>query len=1012
MGVNSSEANYTFQDILPAFLDLASDVFWIQDIQSGNRTWFGQPERLQQYGLSNGNGPDDQWLKKIHHDDRDRINQLFAKFLADKSMTSFQFEYCINGRDRCYFIRDRVKLERDADGEPKRLLGAWRDITELMEEKQAHSETHEIQKQISVDYCQSQALLREKKKILQRLGEELQQNYDALLRTEFMLNKSQEITRTGSWQLDLKTGKFSCSNEFYAIHGTHEAFDFGNRELLRNLYGADNSERLLLGLDRVKREGQPLDTTFRYVTSSGCQRWLRWIAYPLYNKETISEINGVVHDITPFKETEEKLRASEEKFFTLFKFNPDFMSLARESDGIIVDVNDKAQIVSGYTEAEMIGKTAAELNLWVDLSQMKEFFIQYSEQGKASIEATWKKKTGELLYILLSSVRLSIGNQYYRLSLVKDITSRKKAEEKFNLAFNLNPDLMFIMHEKDSIIVDININVTEVLGFTRDEVVGKTALDINLWVNPEERQKFFKQYLKEGKVSYETKFRKKNGQEIYAWVSSVRIQLFDEHFVLTSIKDITARMQAEKIFQTVFRSSPDMMALVRKKDGVLIDVNDHVYDSIGFTREELIGRRTDDLDIWFDNSEKKAAPELTITEPHVTYEARLKSKSGREVFVLVSSSLVEIAGETHILYLTKDITDRKRAENKLRYSEANLAATINNTNTVIWSIDTNYLLLAQNEASRQYTKKYFGKYLEIGQPVQVFDDVEDEATRKYWKEIYQRAFNGEHVTRLHEEFGRYFDVSINPIVDNDKVVGLTVFSMDITDRIAREQQVVKNLEHLAEAEKRIGELKLMSLRAAMNPHFIFNALNSIQFFITTNESEQAIQYLSTFSKLIRGILNASAQKKIRLSEELDLLRHYIHLEQVRFEDKFVVRFDIDRNIDKENIEVPSLLIQPFVENAIVHGLSHKESDGILSISAKQLDENRLFFQITDNGIGRDAAKKLQTSNRGTHRSLGVSLAEERLKMINGESHLTVETEDLYVKGRPAGTQVRIWFQLS
>ena len=129
-------------------------------------------------------------------------------------------------------------------------------------------------------------MLREKEKILQRLSKELQQNYDALSRTEFMLNKSQEITRTGSWQLDLKTGKFSCSNEFYAIHGTYEDFDFGDREFLRDLYGAENSERVLSGLESVKREGRPLDTTFRYVTSSGSQRWLRWIAYPFYNKET------------------------------------------------------------------------------------------------------------------------------------------------------------------------------------------------------------------------------------------------------------------------------------------------------------------------------------------------------------------------------------------------------------------------------------------------------------------------------------------------------------------------------------------------------------------------------------------------------------------------------------------------------------------------------------------------------------------------------------------------------
>ena len=1013
MGINATpEPVNIFQDIMPTFLEIASDVFWMWDMQAGNRTWFAQQETLKKYNLSDGNDRHDEWTKGIHPDDRGRVNQLFEKFLTDNSTTDFQLEYCIKGRDRYYFIRDKVKVERDSSGKPKRCLGAWNDVTELHDKNEELARIQETQKQASTDYYQSQAELREKQIMLQRLSKELQQNYKMLSRTEFMLNKSQEITRTGSWQLDLKTGKFSCSHEFYAIHGTTNDFDFGGREFLHVLYGAENGARVLAGLEKTKLEGRPLDMTFRYVSSSGSHRWLRWIAYPFYNKEAISEINGVVHDITTFKDTEEKLRASEEKFFTLFKFNPDFMSLARESDGIIVEANDKAAAVSGYTESEIIGKTAAELDLWVDPGQLKEFFVQYSAHGKASTEAEWRKKTGEFLYVLVSSVRVSISDQYYRLSIVKDITSRKKAEEKFNMAFSLNPDLMTIMHEKDSTIVDINRNVTEVLGFTREEVIGRTALDLNLWVNPEERQKFFKQYEKEGKISYETKLRKKNGQEIYAWISSVRIQLFDEQFILTSIKDITARMQAEKIFQTVFRSSPDMMAIVRKKDDILIDINDNVYDSIGFTREELIGRKAGELDIWFDPSEMVHAPEVSLADSIVTYEARLKSKSGKEVFVLVSASLIEISGEPHVLYITKDITDRKRAEDKLRYSEANLAATISNTDTVIWSIDTHYKLIAQNEASCQYAKKYFGKCIQIGESLDVFDDVVDEATKKYWDEKYKRVFSGEHVTCLYEKFNRYFDVSIKPIVDSEKVVGLTVFSVDITDRITREQQVVKNLEQLAEAEKRIGELKLMSLRSAMNPHFIFNALNSIQFFISTNDSEQAIQYLSTFSMLIRGILNASAQKRTRLAEELDLLRNYIDLEQVRFEDKFVVNFDIDRNIDKENIEIPSLLIQPFVENAIVHGLSHKESDGILKISAKQLDENQLYFEITDNGIGREASKKLQPSNRKNYKSMGVSLAEERLKMINGDSHLTVETEDLYAGDKPSGTRVRIWFQLN
>ncbi len=377
MGINSrTEPDSIFQEILPAFLEIVSDVFWIQDMQTGNRTWFAHEGTLQKYNLPKGDGQREKWQENIHQDDHDKINQVFEKFLADKSTTSFHLEYCIKGHDRFYFIRDKIKVERDNSGKPKRCLGAWNDITELHDNKE---ELVAIQKQVRADHHQNQAELREKEKMLQRLSKELQQNYEVLSRTEFILNKSQEITKTGSWRLDLKTGKFSGSNEFYAIHGKYNDFNFYNREFLDVLYGAENSERVLAGLQRIKLEGRPLDTTFQYVTSSGNQRWLRWIAYPFYNKETISEINGVVHDITTFKETEEKLRASEEKFFTLFKFNPDFMSLARESDGIIVDVNDKAQVVSGYTESEMIGKTAAQLNLWVNPSQLKEFFVQYSE---------------------------------------------------------------------------------------------------------------------------------------------------------------------------------------------------------------------------------------------------------------------------------------------------------------------------------------------------------------------------------------------------------------------------------------------------------------------------------------------------------------------------------------------------------------------------------------------------------------------------------------------------------
>jgi PAS domain S-box-containing protein len=864
--------------------------------------------------------------------------------------------------------------------------------------------------QLTPDLLQMQSLLKKKEEELERLNKKLQENAELLSRTEFMLNKSQQITKTGSWEIDLRTGKFSCSNEFYAVHGIDKNFDLSDQSFfVQILYGTQNSTKILSGLEGLRRQGTPLDITFQYTTGIGCRRWFRLIAYPFYSKETMTEITGVVHDITSFKETEERLSASEEKFFTLFKFTPDFMSLARESDGVIVEVNDKAIALTGYSEEEMNGKRASELHLWEDPKELDEFFLQYSKNSKATAEVSWRKKNGERLHVMISSVRVVIAGEYYRLSLVKDITSRKKAEQKFNAAFNLNPDLMALLREEDSTVEAINENITDMLGYTRQEVAGKTGLDINLWVNLEDRRKFYEQYSANHKASCEAKWRKKNGQEIYVLLSAARIQLYSEGFILISVKDITARMQAEKMFQTVFRSSPDMMAIVRKKDLIIIDVNDRVYDATGFQREEFIGQHTQKMNIWFSEEDRVQAHADTTGDVSV-YEARLRRKDGKEIFVLISSSLIEVSGEPHVLYITKDITDRKRTQDKLRYSEANLAATINNTQMMIWSLDTNYYLIAQNEATRQFAEKYFGRSIEVGQPIFAPDNEMDPVVA-FWSELYKKVFQGEHVHCFHTEFGHQFEISINPIRDNGKVVGLTVFSMDITDRIARELEVVANLERLAEAEKRIGELKLMSLRSAMNPHFIFNALNSIQFFISKNEREQAIQYLSTFSKLIRGILMGSAQKRIRLSEELDLLKHYIDLEMVRFENKFDVKFSIDPNVDKDSIEVPSLLIQPFVENAILHGLSNRESGGILRISIRQQSEDRVLFEVEDNGIGRDAARKLRDLHQKNHKSLGISLAEERLKMINSDSHVSIETDDLYAGKKPSGTRVKIWLRI-
>ena len=198
----------------------------------------------------------------------------------------------------------------------------------------------------------------------------------------------------------------------------------------------------------------------------------------------------------------------------------------------------------------------------------------------------------------------------------------------------------------------------------------------------------------------------------------------------------------------------------------------------------------------------------------------------------------------------------------------------------------------------------------------------------------------------------------------------------------------------------------MALRAAMNPHFIFNTLNSIQFYIMENDQVNAVSYLSTFSKLIRGILNNSVHHKVKLSDELEMLQHYISLEQMRFENKFDFVLCIPDELDVESIEIPSRLIQPYVENAILHGLYNKKERGALKISVYEKDDS-VLFEIEDDGVGREMAMRIRQQNFPKHKSMGTALTEERLKLINAQDVVSFEIVDLMNDSQPAGTKVKI-----
>jgi tetratricopeptide (TPR) repeat protein len=189
-------------------------------------------------------------------------------------------------------------------------------------------------------------------------------------------------------------------------------------------------------------------------------------------------------------------------------------------------------------------------------------------------------------------------------------------------------------------------------------------------------------------------------------------------------------------------------------------------------------------------------------------------------------------------------------------------------------------------------------------------------------------------------------------------------------------------EIIREVTHKIQTTEITALRAQMNPHFIFNCLNSIQLFTAQNNTEKASDYLAKFSRLIRLVLENSRSEKVTLENELETLRLYIEMEAMRFRGKVSFQINIAQNVDKDSIQIPPLLLQPFVENAIWHGLMHKEEGGTIRIEVTQPNDHLLRFDITDDGIGREKAAEFKSKSATQNKSFGMKVTAERIELIN------------------------------
>ena len=328
-------------------------------------------------------------------------------------------------------------------------------------------------------------------------------------------------------------------------------------------------------------------------------------------------------------------------------------------------------------------------------------------------------------------------------------------------------------------------------------------------------------------------------------------------------------------------------------------------------------------------------------------------------------------------------------------------------------------LIVQKDATRRLSEvyEYQGDFTKAFETYQKYVAVVDTLYVRKEQELSQAArFNREialkqsRIAGLEKERELYqskYDLALTSeqLVDRQKwliyslifgmlLLGLTTYFFY---RSNKQQKLANNL------------LALKSLRSQMNPHFIFNALNSVNNFIAKSDERSANRYLTEFSTLMRAVLENSEEDFIPLTKELELLELYTKLEHSRFPEKFDYEITLDEHIDVASYQIPPMLLQPYIENAIWHGLRYKEEKGFLKIDIKEKSATAIEIIITDNGIGRQKSGELKTNNQKKQKSKGMGNIKKRIDILN---EMYKDKVDVYISDfKEDGTGTRVTFIL-
>lgn len=604
----------------------------------------------------------------------------------------------------------------------------------------------------------------------------------------------------------------------------------------------NNGEQILDTVNLVKNKKEKLHFTDNILLIANKNKYYVILTLsPILNKSKI--IDGIIITFTDYTEKyllNESFANSSKKYKTIFDNISDAI-LISDMEGRIVEINNIFLKLTGYKQEELIGQFAYAKNIFVNINDMQNLIqsVKFKNQELTHI-CQFRKANGEIFWGLQFATKIIYNDKEYVLTLTKDITEIKKLEESLNETLNNNkiifdtiPDAIVITEIENGKIIIANDAIKNVTGFTKEEIIGKSTLELKLWWDPDERMKLLEELSKSNKIKdFKIFIRTKDNRKITGLMNAQIIYLSNKKYIFATVKDVTEfeklqneLIESEKRFRSFFYMNPENILITRVKDGLIVEANDSLAELLNIPKNELIGKSVIDLNLW-GNVEKRNDFISILRENGIVRRMPIEFNlpNNKKFLGVISAVIITIDGEEHILSVTYDLTDVVQLQNKiieqnkeLTFYNHLLETIINSTNDVMmYYLDAEYNIKVFSKSYKEFVKKVFGKDIEIGMNLKDF----------LHEERYNMVINRlksiknsplrftDNVPQRDENL--YIEVIYSPVVIYEKIIGYTVFLVDVTEKI-------KSFNELQESEKKykslIDNLPGFVFRCKFNPTY-------------------------------------------------------------------------------------------------------------------------------------------------------------------------------------------------